>query len=110
MEVMEGVIEKKQRLLESLKVLHAEMKERKDLSDKKPSALKYSLSSFSSSVAYFQQREAPARARLCASLSYLKKKEKELAHLQVCKRGIEASLGRIGCKILKLRLGTTLLP
>ncbi|GLU19100.1 hypothetical protein SLE2022_353660 [Rubroshorea leprosula] len=95
MEVMEGVIEEKQQLLESLKVLSSEMRDRKDLSDKKLSALKYSLSSFSSSVAYFEQREARARARLSASLSYLDKKKEELGHLQACKGEIEASMGRM---------------
>ncbi|XWS28484.1 hypothetical protein CRYUN_Cryun25bG0073600 [Craigia yunnanensis] len=46
-------------------------------------------------VAYFVQREARARSRLNASLSYLDQKKEELSHLKKSKGEIEASLGKI---------------
>ncbi|XWS52766.1 hypothetical protein CRYUN_Cryun11dG0100400 [Craigia yunnanensis] len=91
-EVVEGGIKEKQQHLESVALLSSKTKERKALTDNKLSALKYSLSSFSSSVAYFEQREARARTRLNASLSYLDKKKEELSHLKKSKGEIEASL------------------
>ncbi|XVF05055.1 hypothetical protein REPUB_Repub05bG0138100 [Reevesia pubescens] len=94
-EVIEGGMKEKQQHLESVALLSSETKERKVLTDNKLSALKYSLSSFSSSFAYFEQREAQARTRLNASLSYLDKKKEELAHLKKSKAEIEASLGNM---------------
>ncbi|XP_022756048.1 kinesin-like protein KIN-12E [Durio zibethinus] len=94
-EVTVGGIKEKQQHLESVALLSSEAKERKALTYNKLLALKYSLSSFSSSVAYFEQREARARTRLNASLSYLDKKKEELAHLKKSKGEIEASLGNI---------------
>ncbi|XVE59694.1 hypothetical protein DITRI_Ditri05aG0066600 [Diplodiscus trichospermus] len=91
-EIMEGGIKGKQQHLESIALLSSEAKERKALIDSKLSALKYSMSSFSSSVAYFEQRETRARTRLNDSLSYLDKKKEELAYLKKNKGEIEASL------------------
>ncbi|EOY33247.1 Kinesin, putative isoform 1 [Theobroma cacao] len=91
-EVMEGGIKEKHQHLKSVALLSSKTKERKALTDNKLSAVKYSLSSFSSSVAYFEQREARARTRLSASLSHLDKKKEELAHLNKSKGEIEASL------------------
>ncbi|GMI99460.1 hypothetical protein like AT3G44050 [Hibiscus trionum] len=91
-EVIEIGIKEKQRHLESVAIISSETKERKALTDSKLSALKYSLSSFSSSVAFFEQREARARTRLNASLSYLANKKEELVNLKNAKVEIEASL------------------
>lgn len=92
-EVTEAGIKEKQQQLESVSFLSSEAKERKALTDSKLSALKYSLSSFSSSVSYFEQREARARTRLNACVSYLNKKKEELVQLKKSKAEIEASLG-----------------
>ncbi|TYH69939.1 hypothetical protein ES332_D05G085500v1 [Gossypium tomentosum] len=94
-EVTESGIEEKQRHLESVAIISSETKERKALTDSKLSALKYSLSNFSSSVAYFEQREARARMRLNASLSYLDNKKDELANLKKSKAEIEVLLSKI---------------
>ncbi|XVF47035.1 hypothetical protein PTKIN_Ptkin03bG0076700 [Pterospermum kingtungense] len=92
-EVTECGLKEKQQHLESVSLLSSEAKESKALTDNKLSALKYSLSSFASSVAYFEQREAWARTKLNASVSYLEKKKEELARLKKSKGEIEASLG-----------------
>ncbi|KAL6976506.1 hypothetical protein U1Q18_025296 [Sarracenia purpurea var. burkii] len=93
-EIMEDAIQMKQQQYESLKFLSHEVHERRSLIDRKLVALKYSLSSFSSSVGYFEQREVQARARVNASLSYLDRKKEELACLQARKNEIEYSLGK----------------
>ncbi|XVF19596.1 hypothetical protein REPUB_Repub11eG0124500 [Reevesia pubescens] len=69
-EVTEGGIKEKQQHLESVALLSSETKDRK-------------------------AREARARTRLNASLSYLDKKKEELAHLKKSKGDIEASLGKV---------------
>ncbi|KAJ9698949.1 hypothetical protein PVL29_007831 [Vitis rotundifolia] len=87
---IEDDLQLKQQEFESLKILSSKIHDRRALVDKKLSALKYSLSSFSTSAAYFEQREARARARVNASSSYLDQKKDELARLQTCKDEIEA--------------------
>ena len=94
-EVMEDAIRAKQKIFESLKLGSLEMQERRALIQKKLTALKYSLSSFSSSVAYFEQREARATLRVKASTVYLDQKKKELAHLSAKKDEIQASLSKV---------------
>ncbi|CAN4120124.1 unnamed protein product [Withania somnifera] len=84
-EGLEKSIEMKKQGFTSFKLQSSQMLEKKDLLDKKLSALRYSLSSFSSSVCYFEQREAQARARLDASSTYLNEKKAKLAHLQESK-------------------------
>lgn len=93
--VTESGIEEKQRHHESVAIISSETKERKALTDSKLSALKYYLSNFSSSVAYFEQREARARMRLNASFSYLDNKKDELANLKKSKAEIEVLLSKI---------------
>ncbi|KAJ9189117.1 hypothetical protein P3X46_000448 [Hevea brasiliensis] len=93
----------KQQEFRSLKVLSSEMQERKALVDKKLSALKYSLSNFSQSVVYFEQREARAMARLNASSAKLDQKKEELVRLQVGKGGIEAALRKTQQAEVELR-------
>lgn len=102
-EATEEGLQVKQQEFRSLELLSSEIQERKALADKKLSALRYSLSSFSSSVAYFEQREARARARVNGSTSYLDQKKEELVHLHVCKGELEAALGRIQHSEVELR-------
>ncbi|BBH05370.1 P-loop containing nucleoside triphosphate hydrolases superfamily protein, partial [Prunus dulcis] len=90
-EAMEAEIQVKQQLFESCELLTSKVKENITQIDKKLSALKYSLSSFSSSVVYFEQREARARARVAASTSYLEQKKGQLGCLQAQKDEIAAA-------------------
>ncbi|KAF5744939.1 phragmoplast orienting kinesin 2 isoform X2 [Tripterygium wilfordii] len=94
-ESVEGGIQVKKQQFESIKLLHLEAQERKALTEKKLSALKYSVSNFSSSITYFEQREARARAKVSAASSYLGQKKDKLSHLQLCKGETEASLEKI---------------
>ncbi|KAI7984692.1 Kinesin-like protein KIN-12E [Camellia lanceoleosa] len=91
-EAMEEAIQMKKQEYASLEALSCEMHERRGLIDRKLTALKYSISSFSSSVGYFEQREVQARARVNASLSYLDRKKEELACLQARKNEIGDAL------------------
>lgn len=94
-EAMEAIIQDKQQQFSTLKHLSSEMQERKVLVDNKLLAIKHSLSSFSSSIAYFEQREARSRARVIASVTYLSQKKEESIHLQACKREVGAALGKV---------------
>ncbi|KAI3419048.1 Kinesin motor domain-containing protein [Psidium guajava] len=91
-EEMEASVQVDQQNLESCKRLLSEAQERVSLTDKKFSAHKYSLSSFSSSIMHSEQREARARARVNASTSYLDQKNNEMAHLQARKDDLEVLL------------------
>ncbi|KDP42953.1 hypothetical protein JCGZ_23895 [Jatropha curcas] len=99
----------KEKELTSLQVLSSEIQERKAFLDKKLSALKYSLSSFSQSVVYYEQREARARERVNASSTNLEQKKEELARLQVCKGEIDAALSRAQQTEVELRNNHTIL-
>ncbi|KAH9776680.1 hypothetical protein KPL71_006779 [Citrus sinensis] len=92
---MEDSIQAKQQQCGSLKHLCSEMQERKALVDNKLMALKYSLSSFSSSAAYFEQRAARSRARVTTSSTYLNQRKEQLVHLECCKREIEDALRKV---------------
>ncbi|KAJ6386266.1 hypothetical protein OIU77_029271 [Salix suchowensis] len=96
-------LQQKQEEFRSLELLSSEMQDKKALVDKKLSALRYSLSNFSSSAAYFEQREVRAKARVNASVSYFRKKKEELARLQVCKEDVEANLRSIQQSEIELR-------
>ncbi|PNT42063.2 hypothetical protein POPTR_004G193700v4 [Populus trichocarpa] len=102
-EVTEEGLQIKQEEFRSLELLSSEMQEKRALVDKKLSALRYSVSSFVSSIAYFEQREHRAKARVNASTSYLEKKKEELARLQVCKEESEATMGRIQQSEIELK-------
>ncbi|KAH0713081.1 hypothetical protein KY290_009403 [Solanum tuberosum] len=84
-EGLEKSIEVKKQGYTSFKLQSSQMLGKKVLLDNKLSALRYSLSSFSSSVGYFEQREAQTRARLNASSTCLNQKKAKLAHLQASK-------------------------
>ncbi|XAR59615.1 Plus-end-directed kinesin ATPase [Bertholletia excelsa] len=88
-EAIQNAIKIKQQEHASVKVLSCDMNERVALIDRKLLALKYSLSSFSSSVGFFEKREAQARARVNSSLSYLDRKKEALACLQARKKEIQ---------------------
>ncbi|XP_034901056.1 kinesin-like protein KIN-12E [Populus alba] len=102
-EVTEEGLQIKQEEFRSLELLSSEMQEKRALVDKKLSALRYSVSSFASSIAYFEQREHRAKARVNASTSYLEKKKEELVRLQVCKEESEATMGRIQQSEIELK-------
>ncbi|XP_019447716.1 PREDICTED: kinesin-like protein KIN-12E [Lupinus angustifolius] len=87
-EVIEHDIQVKHQQFESLELELSEAQERRTLVDKKFSALKYSLSSFSLSFSYFEQREARARAGVKDLASHLDRKKKELAALQASREGL----------------------
>nr|XP_011461802.1 PREDICTED: phragmoplast orienting kinesin-1 isoform X2 [Fragaria vesca subsp. vesca] len=93
--VLEVEIQVKQQQLESYKLLALKTRDKRTLIDKKLSALKYSMSNFSSSVLYFEQREARARAKVTASLSYLDQKKAVFSCLQMEKDEISAALRKM---------------
>ena len=101
--VIEDDFQLKQKEFESLKTLSSKIHDRKAVIDNKMSALKYSLSSFSASTAYFEQREAQARARVNASSSYLSQKKDELARLQRRKDEIEAVQRKLQDSAVEIR-------
>ncbi|CAL1403728.1 unnamed protein product [Linum trigynum] len=86
-------VEAKQQELSSLEHRSKELQHTKSVVENKFSALRCSLSNFSSSLAYFDQREARARARFNASSSDLSQKEDGLARLQAEKTELEAATG-----------------
>ncbi|RDX93421.1 Kinesin-like protein KIN-12E, partial [Mucuna pruriens] len=88
-EVTQNDIQVKRQKFESLKLLLSEAQERRTVVEKKFSALKYSLSNFTSTYAYFEQREARARAVVNDLTSHLDQKKGELAALQTSKQGLE---------------------
>jgi kinesin family protein 15 len=102
-EEAENELKYKRQHYESLKLASSDVKERRALIDKKLSALKYSLLNFSSSVVYFEQREARARSRVIASTSYLDQKKDEFACLQTQKDEIETAQRKIQLSEVELR-------
>ncbi|XP_010535741.1 PREDICTED: kinesin-like protein KIN-12E [Tarenaya hassleriana] len=94
-EEAEEKVREHQKQLGSLKLVSKETEVRKARAEKKLSALRYSLTSLASSIAYFEQRESRARARVNASSSHLNQKKEEISVLRSCKKEIDASLGRI---------------
>lgn len=87
-------IQSKRKECEYLRVLSSELWERKDLADKKLSALKYSLKNFSSSVGYFAQREALTRSKLNASSNHVSQKKEELNSLLLSKNELMNGLSK----------------
>ncbi|KAL6563702.1 hypothetical protein OROGR_002661 [Orobanche gracilis] len=89
---LEQSIQAKQQEHEDLKALSSEAHEKKDLAKRKLSALRHSLTIFSSSVNYFEQREALARSRLDASSKNLSRKKEELIGLELSRREATCAL------------------
>ncbi|CAA0824347.1 P-loop containing nucleoside triphosphate hydrolases superfamily protein [Striga hermonthica] len=79
---------------ENLKSLSSELQKRKDVAGKKLSALKYSLSNFSSSITYFEQREALAKSRLVSSSENLSRKKEELNSLELSRHEVTDALSK----------------
>ena len=88
-EVVEDEVQLKQKEVESFKLALSKKQESRDLAQNKFCALRYSLTNFSSSIFYFEQRETRAKVRADASKTYLNQKKKELAFLQARKEEIE---------------------
>ncbi|XP_027102355.2 kinesin-like protein KIN-12E [Coffea arabica] len=82
---LENGLQVKQQEYALSKVCSTEIHERRVILDKKLAALRYSLSSFSSSIRYFELREDQAREKLSASSMHLNQKKQELARLQASK-------------------------
>lgn len=102
-EVVEDEVQLKQKEVESLRLVLSKKQESRDLAQSKFSALKYSLTNFSSSILYFEQRETRARARADASNSYLDQRKNELAFLQARKEEIEIRCVKIQQSEVELR-------
>lgn len=92
---LECSIQAKQQECEYLNVLSSELQERKDLANRKLSALRHSLKNFSSSVSYFEQREALARSRLNVSSQHLTQRKEELNCLQLSRHELMNALLKI---------------
>ncbi|KAF8403419.1 hypothetical protein HHK36_011522 [Tetracentron sinense] len=102
-EATEESLQVKQQEVEGLRFVASEMQERRTIFDRKLLALKSSLPNFSSSVVYWEQREARARARVDASFSYVDKKKEELARLQAHKDKIEVAQKKVHQSEVELR-------
>ncbi|KAL0460849.1 UNVERIFIED_CONTAM: Kinesin-like protein KIN-12E [Sesamum latifolium] len=92
---LECNLQAKEQECKYLKALSSELQEKKDLANKKLSAIKQSLTSFSSSVSYFGQREALARSRFNASSEHLTRKKEELTRLQLSRQELMDALLKI---------------
>lgn len=87
--------EAKKQECQHLQVISSERHERKELANNKLLALKHSLTNFSSSLSYFEQREAVARSRLDDSSQHLNRKKEELISLQSSRQELEHSLSKM---------------
>ncbi|XP_041992115.1 kinesin-like protein KIN-12E [Salvia splendens] len=85
----------KQQECQHLQVLSSKLHEREELAHKKLLALKHSLTNFSSSLSYFEQREAMARSRLEVSTQHLSRRKEELASLQTSRRELANALSHM---------------
>ncbi|CAD5324811.1 unnamed protein product [Arabidopsis thaliana] len=91
----EDKVKEHQYELVSIKAVSDQTNARKEVAEKKLSALRCSLSSFASSAVYFQQREERARANVTSFSGYLNQKNEELDVLRSHKREIDAAMGKI---------------
>ncbi|KAL8115470.1 kinesin-like protein KIN-12E [Apium graveolens] len=94
-EALDDSILVKQQEYRLLNILSSEILERGSLIEKKLMALKYSVSNFSSSLGYFEEREYRARTNLYKLLSYINQKKEELAQLEVNRYDIEEAKKKI---------------
>ncbi|XP_047973668.1 kinesin-like protein KIN-12E [Salvia hispanica] len=85
----------KQQECQHLQALSSKLHEREELAHKKLLALKHSLTNFSSSLSYFEQREAMARSRLEVSTQHLSRRKEELASLQTSRRELVNALSNM---------------
>ncbi|EFH51898.1 hypothetical protein ARALYDRAFT_484830 [Arabidopsis lyrata subsp. lyrata] len=91
----EDKVKEHQYELGSIKTVSDQTNARKEVAEKKLSALRFSLSNFASSAVYFQQREERARAHVNAFSGHLNQKHEELDVLRSHKREIDAAMGKI---------------
>ncbi|KAI7732401.1 hypothetical protein M8C21_025799 [Ambrosia artemisiifolia] len=75
--------------------LISDLKERENTLERKLTAVKHSVSSFSKSLSYFEQREAQARDKAHAASSHLKSKKNELTRVLTIKDENERALSKI---------------
>ncbi|KAK1394515.1 kinesin-like protein KIN-12E [Heracleum sosnowskyi] len=94
-EALDDSILVKQQEHRSLNILSSEILEKGSLIEKKLLALKYSVSNFSSSLGYFEEREGRARTNLSKLLSYINLQTEELAQLEVNRHDIEEAKKKI---------------
>lgn len=79
---LESVLEVKQKDYASHNLIISDLKQQETALERKLTALRFSMANFSSSLGYFQQREAQTRARSHASSTQLKLKKKEIAAVE----------------------------
>lgn len=91
-EEIREIVKVKQHEIGVLGTIRSEEQENADVAWKKFSALKHTILSFSESLEYFEQREARAKGRVNASVSYLNQKKNELSHLEARKDELVAAL------------------
>ncbi|KAL4578559.1 hypothetical protein LXL04_014683 [Taraxacum kok-saghyz] len=82
---LESVVQAKQTDYTSCNFVISGLKEQEAALERKLTALRFSIANFSSSLGYFEQREAQTRAKSHASSSQLKVKKEEFAGLQATK-------------------------
>ncbi|XP_023765267.2 kinesin-like protein KIN-12E [Lactuca sativa] len=82
---LESMVEIKQKDYASYNLIISDLKEQETALERKLTALRFSMANFSSSLGYFEQREAQTRARSHASSLNLKLKKKEFAGLEATK-------------------------
>ncbi|XP_071739930.1 kinesin-like protein KIN-12E [Rutidosis leptorrhynchoides] len=81
----------KQEECESMNLILSDLKEKEDVFGRKLTALRSSMSNFSKSLGYFEQREAQAKARTHAASSHLNSKKNELTRLMTVKEETECA-------------------
>lgn len=94
-EALDDSILLKQQEHRSLNIHSSEILEKGALIEKKLMALKYSVSNFSSSLGYFEEREGRARTNLSKLLSYITEKKEELVQLEVNRHDTEEAKKKI---------------
>ncbi|XP_021715629.1 kinesin-like protein KIN-12E isoform X2 [Chenopodium quinoa] len=102
-DALKVLLQFKQQEIGSLKPLSSETQDRSALVFRKLAALKVSISNISSSIAYFEQREDRAKARMHDSMSSLGQQKENLVRLQVQSNEINAKRREIQETEVELR-------
>ncbi|XP_051113609.1 kinesin-like protein KIN-12E isoform X2 [Andrographis paniculata] len=100
---LEAGIREKRDNLAYLKSLSSERQAEKDLANNKLLALRQSLKSFSSSLCYFEQREAIARSKLAACSKNVSERRDELSRLRISKKEAMDALSKLHATETELR-------
>ncbi|KAD7477658.1 hypothetical protein E3N88_00794 [Mikania micrantha] len=85
----------KQKDYTATNILISDLKEQESMLERKLTALRFSMSNFSKSLGYFEQREAHARAKSLAASSNLKSKKNELTRILTMKDEHECALSKL---------------